>query len=188
MAKVRIFQHARGEGPGFLGDLVDRSGVARETIRVHEGAAIAPLADDDSGLVFMGGPMSANDPLPWIAQELELIRRALARSLPVVGICLGAQLVARAAGGIVHASGVPEIGWFPVRREGGAAGHAWLDPLPREFEAFHWHGETFTLPAGAERILSSPDFPAYKCLSGGDPRRIVLLPGKPAPARALRLL
>ncbi len=157
MARVRIFEHGRGEGPGFLGEVLSRRGIARESVRAHEGAAIASLAPEDLALVFMGGPMSANDPLPWIEQELGLIRAALARAVPVLGVCLGAQLVARAAGGVVHGDTVPEIGWFPVQRAPGDAGRAWLGSLPDEFEVFHWHAETFTLPPGAERILSSRD-------------------------------
>jgi GMP synthase-like glutamine amidotransferase len=103
----------------------------------------------------MGGPMSVNDPLPWIGQELELIRQAQAVDLPVLGHCLGGQLICKALGGDVTRNPVKEIGWHPVRRRNNATAQRWLQGLPEETTLFHWHGETFSIPAGAECILES---------------------------------
>ena len=104
----------------------------------------------------MGGPMSVNDDLPWIPKTLELIRKADASGIPVIGHCLGGQLMARAFGSTVSKNAVKEIGWGQVEATGDAAQLAteWLGATER-FEAFHWHGETFTIPPGATRILQS---------------------------------
>lgn len=100
----------------------------------------------------MGGPMSVNDDLPWIRQELELIRDAVRRGIPVLGHCLGGQLMSKALGGTVTKNVVKEIGWGEVVALPAASD--WLGKIER-FEAFHWHGETFSLPAGAARLLQS---------------------------------
>ncbi len=157
MKNVLVFRHARSEGPGYLADWLDRRGIAHRLIAVDEGGAVPRDPAGARALVFMGGPMSANDPLPWIEEELELIRRALASGIPVLGHCLGAQLLARAAGGSVHRNPEKEIGWFPVRiaptaEAAEAVARGWL---PAAAEVFHWHGETFTLPAGASWLMQS---------------------------------
>ncbi len=100
----------------------------------------------------MGGPMSVNDELPWIAPTLQLIREADAAGIPVIGHCLGGQLMAKAFGGTVTGNPVKEIGWGDVEATDAAAD--WMGDVQR-FEAFHWHGETFTIPPGATRILRS---------------------------------
>lgn len=101
----------------------------------------------------MGGPMSVNDDLPWIHQELALIRDADAHGIPVLGHCLGGQLMSKAFGGVVTRNPVKEIGWGEVQVTDTAAAD-WIGDDQR-FEAFHWHGETFSLPHGATRILKS---------------------------------
>jgi GMP synthase-like glutamine amidotransferase len=101
----------------------------------------------------MGGPMSVNDKLPWIPPVLSLIRSAIAADVPVLGHCLGGQLMSKALGGSVGRNPVKELGWGEVQAADPAAAE-WLGDIER-FEAFHWHGETFTLPPGATRILGS---------------------------------
>ena len=105
-----------------------------------------------SGLVFMGGPMSVNDDLPWIIPALELVRDAVRKDVPVLGHCLGGQLMSKAFGGAVTANRIKEIGWGEVRVADNGVARAWLGDLPA-FESFHWHGETFSIPPGATRIL-----------------------------------
>jgi GMP synthase-like glutamine amidotransferase len=100
----------------------------------------------------MGGPMSVNDELPWIPLTLQLIREADAAGIPVIGHCLGGQLMAKAFGGTVGKNPVKEIGWGAVTATDAAKD--WLGDTAG-FEAFHWHGETFTIPQGATRILQS---------------------------------
>lgn len=151
---VRIFMHAAGEGPGYLGIMLGRARVPHRIVRVFDGAPVPASLDGIAGLVFLGGPMSVNDPLPWIEPELALIRAALAAEVPVLGLCLGAQLIAKAMGGTVGPNPVPEIGWLPVERLPGAS-EAWFSGLPARFDAYHWHGETFSLPSGAALLMSS---------------------------------
>lgn len=116
------------------------------------------MPDDFSGLAFMGGPMSVHDPLPWIDPACRLIRAAVAADLPVLGHCLGGQLIARALGGTVTKNPVKEIGWGPVRVLAPATARHWFGRLDG-FESFHWHGEAFSIPPGAERLLESEHCP-----------------------------
>lgn len=153
MKPIRIFRHAANEGPGYLATYLDSRRLPYEIIRIDAGDAVPERLDDVSGIVFMGGPMSVNDDLPWIKQELGLIRRAAGIGMPVLGHCLGGQLISKALGGSVSANPVKEIGWHPVERHDNVAARAWLGGLPKTFEVFHWHGETFSLPPGAALLL-----------------------------------
>lgn len=122
-------------------------------IKVDEGDAIPASCDDFSGLCFMGGPMSVNDNLPWIQPTLNLIRAGFADDMPIIGHCLGGQLIAKALGGVVTKNPVKEIGWGRVEATSAVAA-LWTGDT-KSFEAFHWHGETFSIPPGATRILQS---------------------------------
>lgn len=117
--------------------------------------AVPDSLEDFSGLVLMGGPMSANDPLPWIPKVLELIRAAQSRATPVLGHCLGGQLMSKALGGEVGVNPVKEIGWQPVIAENNATAREWLgDWTGQTLRVFQWHGDTFSIPPGATRILT----------------------------------
>lgn len=107
-----------------------------------------------AGLVFMGGPMSVNDDLPWIIPALKLIADAVRNDVPVLGHCLGGQLMARAFGGAVRAAPVKEIGWGEVAVADNAVARDWLGPV-RTFDSFHWHGEAFSIPPGGTRVLEN---------------------------------
>jgi GMP synthase-like glutamine amidotransferase len=154
MKPIAIFRHSPGEGPGYFATFLDRQSLPWLLFKVDEGAYPPSSPEEFSGLCFMGGPMSVNDDLPWIPSALELIRTADARGIPVIGHCLGGQLMAKAFGGTVGRNPVKEIGWGEVAATGAVEEAAWLDHNTR-FVAFHWHGETFTIPAGATRILGS---------------------------------
>jgi GMP synthase-like glutamine amidotransferase len=167
MKPLYIFRHIECEGPGFLGEVLSRFAIPGQLIAIDRNDAIPATVDGCSGLVFMGGPMSVNDPLPWIGQELDLIRQAHARGLPVLGHCLGGQLICKALGGTVSANPVREIGWHPVRKLSNDAAQSWLDGLPANMELFHWHGETFSVPEGAEILLES-DFCARQAFASGN--------------------
>lgn len=103
----------------------------------------------------MGGPMSVNDPLPWIADEVAALQRFIARDIPIIGHCLGGQLLAKALGAGVSRMPYTEAGWQTMQRHGEAAGNPWLAHLPERFAIFQWHGDTFALPAGAQPLLAS---------------------------------
>ncbi|HAF00743.1 MAG TPA: glutamine amidotransferase [Methylophilaceae bacterium] len=123
-------------------------------MRIDLGEVLPESALAYSGLVFMGGPMSVNDDLPWIEPALNLIREAVAADIPVLGHCLGGQLMSKALGGVVGANPVKEIGWGNVTTSNHAEAKKWFGDA-KQFLGFHWHGETFTLPQGSTHLLSS---------------------------------
>jgi GMP synthase-like glutamine amidotransferase len=153
MKPIAIFRHSAGEGPGYFATFLDRHELPWQLIRIDAGAPPPADCGAFSGLCFMGGPMSVNDDLPWLPPLFAVIRQAVERDIPVIGHCLGGQLMSKALGGQVTKNPVKEIGWGRVATTDAAA-REWLGDLAA-FEAFHWHGETFSLPAGATRILKS---------------------------------
>jgi len=153
MKPIAIFRHSAGEGPGYFATFLDARGMPWELIALDAGVPPPPTFAAYSGLCLMGGPMSANDALPWLPPVFDLIRAAVAARVPVLGHCLGGQLIAKALGGTVTKNPVKELGWGEVMTTAAAA-RDWLGELDR-FEAFHWHGETFSIPPGATRILKS---------------------------------
>jgi GMP synthase-like glutamine amidotransferase len=150
---VRVFQHESFEDLGSIDPWLRARGAAIDYTRWFAGDP-APAAGDFDMLIAMGGPMSVNDEaeLPWLRPEKQVVREAIAAGVPVLGVCLGSQLIASALGARVYPNAVKEIGWFPVRAVS-------TDPsrlrLPAECTVFHWHGETFDLPSGAIRLASS---------------------------------
>lgn len=153
MKPILIVTHVDHEGPGYLAEVLECKAIAFRTLAIDRGEVLPERATDFSGLVFMGGPMSVNDPLPWIDQELHLIRHAVDAAIPVLGHCLGGQLISKALGGTITRNAVREMGWFDVAQVESATGTCWLQNLPKRFCVFHWHGETFSVPAGASLLL-----------------------------------
>lgn len=151
---IAIFRHAATEGPGYLAEFLDAQKIPWQLIRIDAGDAVPQNASAYSGLVFMGGPMSVNDDLPWIAPVLALIRDAYAKDIPLLGHCLGGQLISKALGGVVSRNPVKEIGWGEVTVSDNDIARNWFGDV-KKFQAFHWHGETFTMPQGATHLLSS---------------------------------
>ena len=151
---MAIFRSARSEGPGYFATYLERRSIAWQPVKLDEGEPVPGDARRFAGLVFMGGPMSVNDDLPWIIPALELIRDAVRKDVPVLGHCLGGQLMSTALGGAVRANRVKEIGWGEVRVADNAVARQWLGGL-QAFESFHWHGETFSIPPGATRVLEN---------------------------------
>src|SRR6266581_4966465 len=154
MKPVAVFRHSRGEGPGYFATFLERRSVPWQLVRIDAGDPAPATADEFSGLCFMGGPMSVNDDLAWLPRLLALISDAVAKDIPVIGHCLGGQLMAKALGGTVVRNSVKEIGWGRIEASDDAA-RDWLGDTA-SFLGFHWHGETFSIPDGATRILSSP--------------------------------
>jgi GMP synthase-like glutamine amidotransferase len=155
MKPVAIFRHAHTEGAGFFAQFLAQHAIPWQMILVDQGEAVPVDASAYSGLVFMGGPMSVNDDLPWISKVLALIRDAYAKDISLLGHCLGGQLLSRALGGVVTRNPVKELGWGKVIVSENDAARAWFGDI-RQFDSFHWHGETFSLPPGAIHLLSSP--------------------------------
>jgi GMP synthase-like glutamine amidotransferase len=142
------FRHAPDDG---LGRIADSLGGSFEYVDLFREGAAVPDVRSARGLIFLGGEMSANDDLPFIRAEIELIGEAVARGVSVLGICLGAQLIARALGARVSRSPVKEIGWRRIRWSPAAAALG----LRGADSVFQWHGEAFDLPDGAGLLASS---------------------------------
>jgi GMP synthase-like glutamine amidotransferase len=155
MKPVAIFRHSPTEGPGYFATYLDAHDVPWRLIAVDEGEAVPLHTDNFSGLAFMGGPMSVNDDLPWIAPVLALIRTAVAAQVPVLGHCLGGQLMSKALGGSVGRNAIKEIGWGEIEVANNPQARAWFGADVTRFESFHWHGETFSIPPGAVRIMGN---------------------------------
>lgn len=154
MKPVGIFRHSITDGPGYFSTFLAQHRIPWQLIKLDEGAAVPSDPRAFSGLGFMGGPMSANEDLPWIAPALALIRSAVETEVPVIGHCLGGQLMSRALGGVVLRNPVKEIGWGRIDVMPSEEGRRWLGEVT-SFESFHWHGETFTIPPRATRFASS---------------------------------
>lgn len=155
MDPVLVFRHSPTEGPGYFAEFLDRHGIPWKLVRIDAGDAVPANLNGVSGLALMGGPMSVNDDLPWIPPVLALIRAAVAAGVPVIGHCLGGQLLSKALGGSVQANPVKEIGWGDLRVTDPEAARPWVGDAAGPLPGFHWHGETFSLPPGAVRILDS---------------------------------
>ena len=152
---VIIFRFIAHEGPGYLGDCLTAQNITWQLVKVDDGEALPASIVAYGGMVLMGGPMSVNDNLPWIAPILALIREAISHDIPVLGHCLGGQLMSKALGGVITQNAVKEIGWGEVMVSKNETAKNWFGSI-EAFNAFHWHGETFSLPQGATHVLASP--------------------------------
>jgi len=149
MKPVRIFRHVACEPPGHLGTVLERQGCAYELVCLDAGVSVPRDLASVAGLVFMGGPGNVNEPSGWMVQEMALICEAAERGIPMLGICLGAQLISRALGGTVSPGTTMEVGWHSVERLAASPAPDWFAELPARFEVFQWHAHAFSLPPGA---------------------------------------
>jgi GMP synthase-like glutamine amidotransferase len=151
--KVHVLQHAPFEGLASIASWLAARKAEVNFTRFFEDATLPSLQGLDL-VIAMGGPMSVNDEaaLPWLREEKRFIREAVARGTPVLGVCLGSQLIASALGARIYPNRQKEIGWFPLEAVG-ARGETFH--FPEKFRSFHWHGETFDLPRGALQLARS---------------------------------
>jgi GMP synthase-like glutamine amidotransferase len=149
--RLHWLQHVPFEGLGYIEEWANAHGAERSRTRLFAGEQLPDIGTFD-WLVVMGGPMGIHDheEHPWLVAEKEFIRQAIDAGKTVVGICLGAQLMANVLGAKVYPGPQKEIGWFPVQRSEGAPGL-----VPEQLTVFHWHGDTFDIPEGAIRLASS---------------------------------
>src|ERR1017187_4892241 len=153
--QVLAFRHVPFEDVGLIAPALAARGI--ELVYADAFRETGPQPDwrSAAGLLFMGGPMAANDAQPFIRREIGIIEAAVASRRPVLGVCLGAQLLARALGARVYRNPVKEIGWAPVYWTEASRQDRLFGGLPSPQTVFHWHGETFDLPAGAEWLAWS---------------------------------
>ena len=153
--RALVFRHTPVDNLGLIAAALHAQGILYQYADVYAHPCADSLVSEANALVFMGGPMSANDDHAYLQREIRYIRDASERGQMVLGVCLGAQLIAKALGASVHANTVKEIGWAPVTFTRAAASDPLFAGLHQAETVFHWHGETFTLPPGAELLASS---------------------------------
>ena len=153
--RIHWLQHVPFEGLGCMSEWFLSRGHELSCTRLFEESAL-PVLEDFDWLVVMGGPMGVGDSskFPWLIPEMDLIRSVIKNGKKIIGVCLGAQLMTAAMGAKVGKNPHKEIGWFPVNHTGGV-NTVFAKNLPKTFDAFHWHGDTFDIPQGAENLLSS---------------------------------
>jgi len=154
MREIAILRFSPTEGPAYFADWLDRRGIAWNVVPLDEGRAVPRDPTAYAGIAMMGGPMSAYDDLPWIGPLESLLVAAVDARVPVIGHCLGGQLLARALGAPVARAAAPEIGWLDVEVCGPYAARQWFGGRGA-FTAFQWHYDAFGPPRGATRVLTS---------------------------------
>ena len=155
--RVEVFQHVPFEGLGSLESFFASAQAHVAHTRWFQGGK-APRQESFDLLVIMGGPMGVYDEaeFPWLKDEKRALKETLEAGKPVLGICLGAQLLAEVLGGVVTRNPYREIGWFPVERAAPGSGSSWVSRyFPERFPTFHWHGDTFSIPSGATHLFRS---------------------------------
>ena len=148
--EIAILQHVDFEGPAEIENWCRQTGNEYKVHRLFLGEAL-PKAERTDFLVILGGPMSVLDELPWLEEERQLIRVLISQGKPVFGVCLGGQQIAKTLGADIFQGEYREAGWLPIRTMKSET----LGELAEELVVFHWHGEQFGLPEGAERLFTS---------------------------------
>jgi GMP synthase-like glutamine amidotransferase len=154
MRNVAILRFSKTEGPAYFADWLDASRIGWELVPLDQKAAVPRDPRAYAGIAMMGGPMGANDDLTWIEPVLALLREAVAADVPVLGHCLGGQLLAKAMGAPVTRAKAAEIGWVDVSVPPSAAARDWFGGRAH-FPTFQWHYDAFELPPGATRVLEN---------------------------------
>lgn len=158
MKPVLILQHQTPERPAYLATWLSKHNIKYTTFNAGSGQEFPSSINEYSALAVMGGGMSANDPLISNRQAEILILQSMYRDLPVIGHCLGGQLMAKALGGVISASPKPEIGWQPIRYADTSITNEWFGVSPTDI-VIHWHYESFSIPNGATLLASSEACP-----------------------------
>lgn len=158
--RIAILQFDADNPPGHLAVFLAKNGLDFEVLRLDLDPR-QPL-DGYDAYALMGGPMMVGDDLPWMARVIERLRRNIEESRPTLGHCLGGQLLAHAAGAAVGPCDHPEVGWIDVKPMAHPTARHWLGPLAEQatLPVYHWHLQAFTLPDGAEWILTRDEMPS----------------------------
>jgi GMP synthase (glutamine-hydrolysing) len=156
--RVMVIMHVDNEGPGLFGDLLRAAGAEVRTARLHRGDPLPAVGEVDAA-ISLGGPMNVYEETehPFLRDETRFLAEAAERGLPVLGICLGAQMIAKAAGAAVTKNAVQELGWGVVSlTEAGRADPLFFG-LPEILPVFQWHGDTFAIPEGGALLATGTD-------------------------------
>jgi GMP synthase-like glutamine amidotransferase len=153
--RVLAFRHVPFEGLGLIESVLEARGIPFDYCDLYRPGAVLPDTNRYAGLIFMGGPMSVNDELPFLLGEMRLMERAAAVGKPMLGICLGSQMIARALGGRVYRNAEKEIGWFDIHLTEDGRRDPMLGGLAPAENVFHWHGDTFDMPRDAVLLAYS---------------------------------
>lgn len=153
--RIHYLMHVPFEGLGSIESLLVAKGCKLSRTCMYQDQSLPSIHELDV-LIVMGGPMGVNDEdeFPWLTLEKEFIESVINREVPVLGVCLGAQLIAEVLGAAVSKNVHEEIGWFPVQRTKGLLDDR-VQNLPTSFDALHWHGDTFEIPSGATNFIVS---------------------------------
>ncbi|MBI2209435.1 MAG: type 1 glutamine amidotransferase [Deltaproteobacteria bacterium] len=169
MQTILAIQHIECETPGTIAAALEAKRIAIQAVSVYKGEPVPKEMGAAAGLVIMGGPMGVyeEDRYPFLCDEIRLIEQAVKEDKAVLGVCLGSQLLAKALGARVTKGKKKEIGWYPVSlAEGATKDRLWTGVEP-SFTAYHWHGDVFELPRGAELLASSASTPCQAFRYGG---------------------
>ncbi len=155
--KVLVFMHIENEGPGTLGDSLIAGKAALHHCRLFDAEPVPGDPGEFDAIVSMGGPMNVyeEDKYPFLKEEPQFLRRAIASGIPVLGICLGAQMIAKACGAAVRKAPQGELGWAPIRLTPAARTDPLFRGVSEAFHVFHWHEDTFDVPSGGQRLAAS---------------------------------
>ncbi len=149
--------HSAGETVGLIGDVLKELRLPFKAVHLYEGEGLPRDTSDLEGLIVMGGPMNVDDVdnYPFLLPEVQLIEKILHEKKPVLGICLGAQLMAKALGEKVFANGTKEVGWHPIKLTEHAKDDLLFKKFPSSVNVVHWHGDTFNVPSGAVHLAET---------------------------------
>jgi GMP synthase (glutamine-hydrolysing) len=166
MKPIAVLQHVASDGPAHFAAYLAARGLPWRLFAAFRGDVLPARIEEYGGLAILGGPMSANDELPHLRRAEELVREAIAADVPVIGHCLGGQIMAKALGADIRAAAGPEIGWIEIEARSAAAARRWFGGTLR-FTQFQWHHESFDLPQGAEWLAGSACCP-HQAFAVGD--------------------
>jgi len=153
MLPIYIICHANCEPPGYLCSYFDKRNIPYRKINIIKNEISDIDLDATSGLTLMGGPYSVNEDHPWLADEIKLIQKAIVKDIPLMGVCLGAQLVSRALGAEVNTATNMQTGWHQIMLDTSKLASDQVLNLDNSFEAFEWHEDTFSVPSGATLLF-----------------------------------
>ena len=159
--KILIAKHIESEGPGTLGTFIESEGAKLHVVNLHNSEHLPDNPGSFDAIVSMGGPMNVyeDEKYPFLKRETEFLRKALESNIPVLGICLGAQMIARASNAQVVKSPMSELGWGTVTLTRDGKSDLFFQSIPSTFEVFQWHGDMFHVPDEGKLLASGSDCP-----------------------------